>query len=413
MLDLIPYRLKLEHSQGQGGGASRYTQKMAVKIPNHFSQQSQRRHLAGANRSLRVTDGLIDLSSNDYLGVSRKLASAGILEQVSSTINGHSVGATGSRLVSGNLIEHEELEAFLAHVHQAPSALLFGSGYEANIGVLSSVAGRVDTILYDELIHASMRDGIRLSPARSLSFKHNDLDDLRRVARQARGDIFIAVESLYSMDGDFAPLIELCSVAAELNAFLIVDEAHSTGLYGDRGAGKVVEQGVADRVFARIHTFGKAVGYKGACVVGDAILREHLVNHARPFIYSTAVDLVSLRLIREAYRLIESADREKAALAALIDGMQHLRAEYRHLRFLSSDSPIQGVIIPGNEDALRAENALNRAGFAARAIRAPTVPNGEERIRLCLHSFNSIEQISKALAVISEESSKSSGDAVG
>lgn len=409
MLDLIPYRLKLEHSQGQ----SRFIKRMAAEIPNHFSHQRQRRHLAGANRSLRATDGLIDLSSNDYLGVSRRLASDGILKQLVNTIKGAAVGATGSRLVSGNSIEHEELEEFLANVHQGPSALLFGSGYEANIGVLSSVAGRVDTILYDELIHASMRDGIRLSPARSLSFKHNDLDDLRRVAKQARGDIFIAIESLYSMDGDFAPLTELCSLATDLNAFLIVDEAHSTGLYGDRGAGKVVEQGVADRVFARIHTFGKAVGYKGACVVGGEILREHLINHARPFIYSTAVDLVSLKLIREAYQLIEASDKERAALADLIDGMQRLRAEYHHLRFLSSDSPIQGVIIPGNEAALKAEHALTQAGFAARAIRAPTVPNGEERIRLCLHSFNSIEQISKALAVISEESSNNRREAVG
>ncbi|MEY4667666.1 MAG: hypothetical protein RL518_365 [Pseudomonadota bacterium] len=356
------------------------------------------RREAGSLRRLTVVAGGIDLCSNDYLGLSRQLAST----QLGPVAEFGVMGATGSRLVSGTTRAHEDLESFLAEFHDAPAALLFGSGYEANVGVLSSIGTRHDTIIYDELVHASMRDGIRLSAARSYSFRHNDLEDLRNKIAQARGDLFIAVESLYSMDGDLSPLKELCSLCDEHGAYLIVDEAHATGIYGKRGEGLVQSLGLQSRIFARVHTFGKAVGYRGAIVLGSEMLREYLINFARPFIYSTAPDLVTLRYIDRAYRLMADACAERDAVRFLIESVRALRGEFSSLSFLESTSPIQGVVLPSNERVLMVEAALQSAGVFAKAIRSPTVPAGSERIRLCLHSFNTVEEVRFCLGLIAE-----------
>ncbi|MFN4894510.1 MAG: aminotransferase class I/II-fold pyridoxal phosphate-dependent enzyme [Pseudomonadota bacterium] len=369
-------------------------------IPKNIYTQYEQRECSGARRVLIANRSGIDLSSNDYLGIARRLASQEVCASVVASIKATQLGATGSRLVSGNRSEHEELEAFLAAFHCAEAALLFGSGYEANIGLLSAIAARTDTLIYDELVHASMRDGIRLSPARSFSFRHNDLDDLAKKIDAARGECFIVVESVYSMDGDTAPLSELCKLAEQRGAFLIVDEAHATGVYGDGGAGLVAQLQLAGRVFARVHTFGKALGYRGACVVGSSILREHLINTARSFIYTTALDLVTIGFIRQAYSFLAGADQERNRLRILIEALAGLKKEYPELRFLNSQSPIQGVIVSGNHLALRAEQLLRDAGFEARAIRAPTVSLGLERIRLCLHSFNSEEELKRAVRVL-------------
>jgi 8-amino-7-oxononanoate synthase len=356
---------------------------------------TERREAHALRRVVPVTGG-IDLCSNDYLGISRKLSSM----HLSPPSDYGVMGATGSRLVSGTTRAHEDLESFLAEFHGASSALLFGSGYEANVGLLSSIGTRHDTIIYDELVHASMRDGIRLSAARSYSFRHNNLDDLRHKIAQARGDLFVAVESLYSMDGDTAPLPELCALCEELGAYLVVDEAHATGVYGKRGEGLVQGEGLESRVYARVHTFGKGVGYRGAIVVGSETLREYLVNFARPFIYSTAPDLLTLRYIDHAYRLMAEAHEERAILRQLIDGFRSLREEFPGLSLLESDSPIQGVVLPSNQRVIAAEEALQGAGFFAKAIRSPTVPVGSERIRICLHAYNSLEEVRECLALI-------------
>jgi 8-amino-7-oxononanoate synthase len=378
---------------------------MSARIPEYFESQRRDRIARGAVRTVLVETRGVDLSSNDYLGIAGKLTNPDVIKRVigasgASQCSISKVGATGSRLVSGTTRYHEELEALLAEFHQAEAALLFGSGYEANLGLLSSLAGRTDTILYDELVHASMRDGIRLSPARAYSFRHNDLGDLSEKLKVARGECFIVVESIYSMDGDQAPLSQLVKLAEQVGAYVVVDEAHATGMYGPTGAGCVVEQGLSARVLARVHTFGKALGYRGACVVGGQVLREHLINSARPFIYSTAPDLVTLRFIEEAYSILKNSDQERLRLRELIAAMRLLTSDYRELSFLPSGSPIQGVIIPGNSAALEAERALRDAGFIVRAIRAPTVPVGTERIRICLHSFNVISQVVEALTVL-------------
>jgi 8-amino-7-oxononanoate synthase len=247
-----------------------------------------------------------------------------------------------------------------------------------------------------------MRDGIRLSLSRSFSFRHNDLGDLRQKLKNASGECYVAVESVYSMDGHRAPLTELCEVCEEVGAYLIVDEAHATGVYGSRGEGLVVEHGLQGRVLARVHTFGKALGYRGACIVGSETLQSYLVNFARPFVYSTAPDAVALAFMHEAYRLLAEATPQRNKLAELIGCWSALRHEFQRLSFVESDTAIQGVIIPGNNEVLLAERRLQGGGFFAKAIRSPTVPRGSERLRISLHAYNTEQELRGALAVIAQ-----------
>lgn len=369
---------------------------MNQRTPNSIQKGLEHRRESNALRSLTPVAGGIDLCSNDYLGLSRVLART----QIDRDGESHLLGATGSRLVSGTTQTHEDLEDFLAQFHNAEAALLFGSGYEANLGLLGSVGTRHDTIIYDEYAHASIRDGIRLSNARSYSFRHNDLDDLRKKIAQGRGDVFVAVESLYSMDGDIAPIKALSDLCDEMGAFLIVDEAHATGVFGEHGEGLVQREGVHSRIFAKVHTFGKALGYRGAIVVGSEALREYLINFARPFIYSTAPDLLTLRYIDFAYRMMANAKSERTALSALIKEFQTLSRHVEGMQFLPSRSQIQGVIVPSNAAVLAAEKSLQDAGIFAKAIRSPTVPEGTERIRICLHSYNSVDEIHRAISIL-------------
>jgi 8-amino-7-oxononanoate synthase len=375
---------------------------MSLRTPISLEKAALERVERGRLRSLKEFSSGVDLSSNDYLGISRLLAKRDLLQRLVANLHDTELGATGSRLITGTRRAHRELEEFLAEFHGGESALVFGSGYEANVALLSSVASRSDTILYDEYVHASMRDGIRLSPARAYSFRHNDLSDLSKKLRDARGEVFIAVESLYSMDGDLAPLDELCKIAEELNAHLLVDEAHSTGIYGPKGRGLVALLGLESRVFARIHTFGKALGFRGACVIGPTLLQTHLVNTARPFIYSTAPDTLSLCLIREAYQIMQAADAERSHLKSLISSFSERVRASDSCEYLPSSSPIQAAIVPGNETALAVERALHKAGFFARAIRPPTIPAGRERIRICIHSFNSTDELLGAISVMED-----------
>lgn len=362
---------------------------LPTSIVNALNERTQEVAL----RTLAVNQGGVDLCSNDYLGLARILGRQ-------AAIGRNSGGATGSRLVSGNTAEHENLESFLAAFHGSQGALLFGSGYEANIGLLSALGGRHDTVIYDDLVHASMRDGVRLGQARSYSFRHNDPEDLRQKMKAARGEIFVAVESLYSMDGHEAPLRELAGVCREKGAFLIVDEAHATGVFGERGEGLVQSKGLGDEVFARVHTFGKALGFRGGVVVGSAELRQYLINFSRPFIYSTAPDSLTLATIRSAYELQAGMDDERLVLFSLIRAFRAMRQEFPALQFLESESPIQGIVVPGNHSVVAVESALAQQGYFARAIRSPTVPAGTERLRVCLHAFNSEAQLREALEVV-------------
>ena len=269
-------------------------------------------------RSLTVSKGLVDFCSNDYLGFSRSEILREKIQQAEKENPSDRTGSTGSRLISGNTRFCEEIENRIAKFHHAEAGLIFNSGYDANLGIFSSVPERNDTILYDQLVHASIRDGIRLSYAHAFSFKHNDLEDLGRRLKVATGNIFVAVESIYSMDGDCAPLVEMSELCRQYGANLIVDEAHASGVFGRCGEGKVVELGLENQVFARLHTFGKALGCHGAIVVGSETLRSYLVNFARSFIYTTALPFHSLLSISCAYDLLASKDEELTKLKSKI-----------------------------------------------------------------------------------------------
>lgn len=348
-------------------------------------------------RSLKLQSNLIDFCSNDYLGFSRSIE---LREQINAHIlnSKDKLGSTGSRLVSGNSIQFEQLERYLAHYHDSEAALIFNSGYDANLALFSSVADRGDTILYDELSHASIRDGVRLSFAKSYSFKHNDLSDLAEKASRAKGNLFIAVESIYSMDGDAAPLCEISDIADRYCASLIIDEAHSTGVYGSKGQGLVFELGLQRKVFARLHTFGKAIGAHGAVVVGSKLLRDYLINFARPFIYSTALPPHSLIAIEKAYKFLEDDSLERNKLLENIKFFTEQAVNIEGMR--THSSAIQVQIVAGNQNVKEKSSFLASKGFDVRPILSPTVAKGSERLRICLHSYNSKQEIAELLEAL-------------
>lgn len=348
------------------------------------------REAQGLLRKLPLPIGeRIDFCSNDYLGFARTLA-------VDANTSG---GATGSRLISGNSELAETLEEQIATFHGAEAALLFPSGYAANIGLLPAVAGRGDTIVYDKLLHASLRDGIRLSRAKALGFAHNDLTDLTKKLQAGEGQVFVVVESVYSMDGDQAPLAAIADICQQYDALLIVDEAHGTGVIGQRGEGLVVALGLENQVWARVHTFGKAIGSHGAVIVGSPLLKSYLLNFARSFIYATALPTHTLLSIQAAYDALATGDE----VARLQDRVGYFLANCpTHLQraLIPSTTPIQAVICPGNMQVMQLAAHLQQNNIAILPIRYPTVPQGEERLRICLHSFNTNEEIDKLLEVL-------------
>jgi 8-amino-7-oxononanoate synthase len=345
----------------------------------------EERKAANAFRQLLRGKKTIDFCSNDYLGiVHNDLLFKGNEE------NNWRHGSTGSRLLSGNYALIEETEQQIAAFHLAESALIFNSGYDANLGLLSCIAKRGDTILYDFLSHASIRDGIRLSLAASFSFIHNDIEDLEKKLKNAKGKIFVVTESVFSMDGDFAPLKEISNLCAQYDAALIVDEAHATGVIGERGEGLVQMLGMQQDCLARIHTFGKACGVHGAVILGSKRLKDYLVNFSRAFIYTTALPESSVAAIAASYNVFPILSKERNHLSALISNFSEAQLP---MKKLISATPIQGVIIPGNENAKSAAALLQENNMDVRAILYPTVPAGEERLRIVLHSFNTGDEL--------------------
>ncbi|HRG37168.1 MAG TPA: pyridoxal phosphate-dependent aminotransferase family protein, partial [Bacteroidia bacterium] len=248
---------------------------MTFAADSSLQQALQKRIELDALRSLRTSNQLIDFCSNDYLGFSRNNTLQQAIENEWEALPVHYNGATGSRLISGNTAYAENLEKTIAAFHEAEAGLIYNSGYDANVGLFSAL-GQNDTtatFIYDELIHASVHDGIKLSRSTAYLFKHNDLYHLEERLKIAKGNIYVAVESIYSMDGDHAPLTEMVALCEKYNASLIVDEAHATGITANNGKGLVQLYGLEKRVFIRIHTFGKAMGCHGAIVVGSELLR--------------------------------------------------------------------------------------------------------------------------------------------
>jgi 8-amino-7-oxononanoate synthase len=345
----------------------------------------------GSLRKLTTSSLPFDFCSNDYLGFAKSKQLTQLVAEESKSFNSYAIGSGGSRLLSGNSLFIEQTEQFVAQFHQAQSGLIFNSGYDANVGLLSSIPQRGDTIITDELIHASLIDGARLSHAERYKFKHNDLADLEQKLKHAKGIAYVVVESVYSMDGDIAPLLSISEICKAYHANLIVDEAHAVGIFGQKGNGLVAKLNLQDQVFARIVTFGKALGTHGAIVLGNETLRNYLINFARSFIYTTAAPIHNIISINSAYQLLVKGDfhvqiKEKIAF------YNQLLTDL-NLPTIKSESAIQTILFSNNAKAKNAALQLQAKGFDVRAILSPTVAEGKERLRICLHTYNTNQEI--------------------
>jgi 8-amino-7-oxononanoate synthase len=335
---------------------------------------------AGRRRELRPRRG-IDFSSNDYLALAAHPAMrAGIVDALE---RGVAVGSGGSRLLRGNDPEHEALEAEAAAFFGSESALYLSGGYAANTALLSTLPQRGDLVVHDALVHASMHEGLRLSRGTAVSATHNDAGAFERAIRRwrnegNRGRVWIAAESLYSMDGDVAPLGDLADVADRHDAVLLIDEAHATGVFGPDGRGLAAHlDGQPNLIVMR--TCGKALGCEGALICAPRIVRDFLVNRARGFIFATAPSPLMAAAVRVALRLIAAEPERRQALQALV---RRAGAGLSRLGFPDSRSPIIPLILGADRRATASAAALQDAGFDVRAIRPPTVPEGTSRLRV-------------------------------
>jgi 8-amino-7-oxononanoate synthase len=331
-----------------------------------------------------VLDGrrVVNFSSNNYLGLADHPA---LRQAARESIEREGVGAGAARLIVGNLPAHRELEAALARFHDTEAALLFPSGYQANIGVLAALAGPEDVIFSDALNHASIIDGCRLSRAHVVVFRHADAGDLERLlAAQPGRRRFIVTDTLFSMDGDFAPLAALHAVAQRHGAHLVIDEAHATGVIGPGGRGLAAELGL--RVDVHIATLGKAIGTAGAYVTGPKVLIEHLLHRARSFVFTTGSPPAIAAAATRAIELIGS-DEGAALRRTLHARIQSFASALAHLGLLNpgaGGSPIFPIFIGDERRALAVTDALLARGLYAQAIRPPTVPRGTSRLRVAL-----------------------------
>lgn len=356
-------------------------------IASYMANMLAKRKEERCYRQLTISNGLIDFCSNDYFGWSGRGGDKDPIHRLKA-FSSFTGGATGSRLISGNSVLAEMVEKQIAHFHRSDTALLLSTGYLANVGLISALAKRGDFIVRDEFVHASTIDGCRLSMASSLHFRHNDLVDLRaKLDKCCGGQRFVLIESLYSMQGDTAPLKELIEICETYNALLIVDEAHAIGVFG---GGLIQALGLEKSVFARIVTFGKALGIQGAAILGSNLLKEYLINFCRPFIYSTALPDWCLLAIREAYFRLEHAQPDQALLRAKCTLFnQTLTNEVATEVW----SPIQIIYGKSNREVDDWSSQLRSKGFDVRAIKSPTVKLGRECLRICLHNFNKNEDI--------------------
>jgi len=376
-------------------------------INNSLQQKLAARQAKDYFRTLPTMDfsnqqnELIDFSSNDYLGLARNAELVKKIEQEYKNLAGFN-GATGSRLISGNTRFAENLEVKIAEFHHAENALIFNSGYNANVGICSCIANPNDTIFYDELSHASIRDGLRLSRGNTVAFKHNDLTDLATKIAAIKGNIFVIVESVYSMDGDVAPLQELVDLIKNNDRIaLMVDEAHGLGIFGKNGGGLVQALGLEKDVFARIITYGKALGVHGASIVGSQTLKDYLINYASSFIYTTALPLHDLIGIKMSYQMLSSNNFQKEIQAKTALFLNNLSPQTKSF-FIESNSPIQSMVIEGNTKIKAVAKTINEHGFAVKAILFPTVPKGQERIRISLHVFNTDKEILRLVRLLNK-----------
>ena len=376
-----------------------------MKFPNNLVAKLENRKQSSALRQLSISKGLMDFSSNDYIGFAKSESIFQETHQYLTANNSIQNGATGSRLLSGNHKLYSETENYIAQFHQSESALIFNSGYDANVGFFSCVPQKGDFILYDELSHASIRDGIQLSNAKAYKFQHNDYEDLEQLVlrfQNEHSEVYIVTESVFSMDGDSPDLEQLVQLSEKYNCHLVVDEAHSLGVFGEKGEGVLQDLNVHEKIFARIMTFGKGLGCHGAAILGSLELRIYLINFSRSFIYTTGLSPHAVATILIGYQHLEQTKNIQKLKENIIHFNQEKNIFGLKPLFVRSKSAIQSVIIPGNDAVKAIANQFQEKGYDVKAILSPTVPEGQERLRFCLHSYNSKEEISDVLKLLSE-----------
>jgi 8-amino-7-oxononanoate synthase len=355
----------------------------------------------GRLRQLMPAQGL-DFASNDYLGLARSEELRLIAEEA--LARGVPIGSGGSRLLCGNHAEHEALEGAAAHHFGSAAALFFASGFQANLALFSTLPLQGDLVVYDALIHASAHDGLRLGRANARVFQHNDPDDAARKVKDWRqgggtGRVWLAFESLYSMEGDRAPLADFIALANRLEAFLLIDEAHATGVAGPGGRGlSHAEQGRENVV--TLHTCGKALGVSGALICGATPLCETLVTRARSFVYSTAPSPLVAAMVRGALGLLASDTTRLESHLALV---AHAGTVARQHGLAVSGSHILPIVLGDEGRTMRVSAALQARGFDVRGIRPPTVPRGSARLRLSITLNTTAQQISAMFAALAAE----------
>lgn len=353
----------------------------------------QRAH-AGLRRSLRPASSrhpgyihvqgreLVDLSSNDYLGLS---AHPVLKQAAQQAMDVHGTGVCASRLLSGSLLLHHELEEELAQFKAKPCALVLNSGYQANVGVLAALCQKGDAVLCDRLSHASCLDGVRLSGARLFRYQHNDVGHLASLLQRTQDQYaqrLVVTESVFSMDGDMAPLRDIVALKDRYRFSLFVDEAHATGIYGEQGSGLVAELDLVDQVDVIMGTFSKALASFGAYVACSPQVRDFLVNTCRSLIYSTALPPGVIAANRAALEVVRAEPQRRKTL---LDNAAWLRAQFSDHRLASpGQSPIMPIIVGDASQALQQSQALLEAGFWALPVRPPTVPAGQSRLRISL-----------------------------
>ncbi len=370
-----------------------------------FYHRLQERQKQGNRRALKHSSpSCVDFASNDYLGLLEEgILHAMVEEEMAKLGIGKKkcYGSTGSRLLTGHSAYFKDLEEEIASFHQAEAGLIFNCGYLANLGLLATITRPDDSVIYDSCMHASFFDALKLCRVKAYPFRHQNLSHLAKRLQGVKGRIFVCIESIYSCDGSQADLKMIYQLCQQTGACLIVDEAHATGCLGANGEGAVQAAGLQEHVFARLHTFGKALGAQGAILLGSALLRDYLINFSRTLIYTTALPLYHLIIIRCAYRTLKASSH---FLQALQRNITYFRKMIRgkNLPFTDSDTAIQCFKISGNHAARAIVDRLQAKGFEVRSLMYPTVRRGQECLRICLHAFNTFAEIDGLLENLQE-----------
>lgn len=362
---------------------------------HHFEEALEKRKENGTLRILNQKLKGIDFYSNDYLGLARNKEFQDLLLKTVSENPKLLCGSTGSRLISGNSSVVTEGEEFIAKEHQYESALLFSSGYNANLALFSTLPTRHDTIIVDEQIHRSVHDACKMSHAKKLKFKHNDPEHLEEILKRQNGNCYVAIEGLYSMDGDIAPIQEIVEIAEKYKAHLIVDEAHSFGVFG---YGLIDKFNLQEKVIATVITYGKALGTHGSTILTNDIIKSYLINFASPFIYTTLAHDFLWMSILKGYEFI----KENSRLSIDLQKNIKIFCEQNLESLSSENSPIQAIVITDNYRLRSLKETLLENEFLTYAVFSPTVKEGTERLRICLHSFNREEEILELTKIIKE-----------